>query len=341
MMTRDDSEPEIRPSDEMEDMLAGHFVAQCLHAAAVLGIPDLLKDRPMTVSKLAVATGTHEPFLHRLLCSLASKGVLSGTSDGQFQLTPLGDTLRSNAPDSLRDKAIFEAAAPLWAAVGGLLDTLRSGQPSFPKLYDESIYQYLAENADLAAVFNSFMTAQSVLHNAAIVEAYDFSGIRTIIDVGGGQGATLAAILKSRPDMQGVLFDLPEVIADVSLKTMGLTGRCAVLGGDMLTAVPVDGDAYVIKRVMMDKTDEDAVAVLRNCLAAMNAGGRVLVIDPMLPDVNETHNNWLADILMMVVTYGKCRTQSQFQELFDAAGFKLTRVIKTSSPNFIVEGVRP
>lgn len=338
MVASDHSNSEASLSDEMESMLAGHFVAQCLHAAAVLGIPDLLKNGSMTTSELAVATGCHEPYLHRLLCTLASKGVFSRTANGEFKLTPLGETLRGDTRGSLRDKAIFEASAPIWATVGGLLDTLRSGEPAFPKVHGVPIFQYLAQNADLATVFNNFMTAQSTLHNTAIVEAYDYSGIQKIVDVGGGQGATLSAIMQQHPTMQGVLFDLPEVVANVSFNMPEVTDRCTVSGGDMLTSVPAGGDAYIIKRVMMDNTDEDAVTVLRNCLAAMNEGGKILVIDPVLPAMNEPHHNWLADILMMVLTQGSCRTETQFRELFDAAGLKLTRMVRTNSPNVILEG---
>jgi O-methyltransferase domain len=223
---------------------------------------------------------------------------------------------------------------------GGLVDTLRQGRQAFHSLYDATIFQYLAEHGDLATVFNRFMTAQSNLHNAAIVDAYDFTGVRTVVDVGGGHGATLAAIVTRYPGTNGVLFDLPEVVAGASIEDIGLGGRCEVAGGDMLASVPGGGDAYIIKRVMMDKTDDDAVAVLRNCLAAMNRDGRVLVIDPMLPEPNQPHPNWFTDMLMMVVTNGRCRTRDQFRKIFDTAGLALNRIVATNSPNFIVEGTR-
>jgi hypothetical protein len=164
------------PSEQMEGMLAGHFVAKCLHTAAVLGIADLLVKGSTTIEVLATATGCDELSLHRLLRTLASVGVFTEPTSGCFQLTPLGETLRSDAPDSLRDKAIFEISAPIWLAWGSLLDALRSGSPSFPQLHQATIYEYLAEHAELGAVFNRFMTAQSNLHNAAIADAYDFSG---------------------------------------------------------------------------------------------------------------------------------------------------------------------
>ena len=330
---------EPSPVAQMERMLAGHFVAQILHVAAVLGIADHIAAGRTTLDQIATATSTRTQFLDRLLLALASIGVILKTSEGDFTLTPLGGTLKADSPVSLRDKAIFEASAPIWGATAGLVDAVREGSQPFGTLHKATLYQYLARNSDLASVFNRFMTAQSKLHNMAIVEAYDFTGLRTIVDVGGGHGATLAAILDRYPESNGILFDLPEVMAGASFEKLALSGRCRATGGDMLSSVPEGGDVYVIKRVMMDKTDDNAVKVLRNCLAAMNDRGRVLVIDPMLPEANEPHPNWLTDILMMAVTNGRCRTRDQFQAIFDAAGLKLTRVIATPSPNFIVEGI--
>jgi len=334
------SKPDPGAIREMESLLAGHFVAQCLYAAAVLGIPDLIAGGETTSGALARATGCHQPFLERLLGTLASRAVLAEMPDGSFALTQLGKTLRSDVPGSLRHKASFEISPPVWSAMGGLLGTLRDGEPAFSGIHDATIYQYLAAHADLAAVFHDFMTAQSALHNEAIVEAYDFSGIRTLVDVGGGHGATLAAILRRYPEMRGVLFDLPEVAAGAAFDPPDLAARCAVHGGDMMASVPAGADAYLIKRVMMDKTDRDAVTVLRNCLEAMEKGGRILLIDPMLPEPNVPHVNRTADILMMVITEGKCRSREQFQALFDAAGLTLSRVVSTGSPNAILEGVR-
>ena len=320
-------------------MLAGHFVAKCLHTAAVLGIADLLAKGPNTSVALAKAAGCDELSVHRLLRTLASVGVFTEPTPGCFQLTPLGETLRSDAPYSLRDKAIFEVSAPIWLAWGSLLDALRSGSPSFPELHQATVYEYLAAHAELGAVFNRFMTAQSNLHNAAIVDAYDFSDVRTLVDVGGGHGATLTAVLQRYPTMKGILFDLPEVVATARFETQDLADRCEAVGGNMLRSVPPGGDVYVIKRVMMDKTDADAVTVLHNCLAAMNAAGKILVIDPMLPANAEPHPNWLTDMPMLVVTRGRCRTESEFRKLFDAAGLSLARTIVTRSPNFILEGI--
>ena len=191
-----------------------------------------------------------------------------------------------------------------------------------------------------AAVFNRFMTTQSNLHNPAIVDAYDFSGIRTLIDIGGGHGATLTAVLSRYPMMKGILFDLPEVVATARLEPSDVAARCEVIGGSMFDSVPAGGDAYIVKRVMMDRSDGEAEAILGNCLSVMNAAGKILVIDPMLPAGNEPHPNWLADMISLTITRGRCRTEAEFRDLFDAVGLTLTRVIATRSPNFILEAAR-
>jgi hypothetical protein len=327
-----------RPSEQMEKLLAGHFLAQCLHAAAALAIPDLIAKGCSTIDELAAATGSHRPSLHRMLRTLASFGVFTEDADGRIGLTPLGDTLRSNTPDSVRDKALFECSMPIWSAWGQLDHSLRTGRPAFDYVHNATIWSYLVDNAQAGADFNRFMTAQSRLHNAAIIEAYDFSGIGTLVDVGGGHGATLAAALTQSPTTRGVLFDLPEVVAS-ALETSKFGGRCAVVSGDMLQSVPAGGDAYLFKRVMMDLTDDETITVLRHCRTAMNPGGKVLVLDPMLPDGIEPHANRLVDLLMLVATGGQCRTQAQFRDLFEAGGFRLGRVIPTHSANFILEGV--
>lgn len=184
------------------------------------------------------------------------------------------------------------------------------------------------------------MTAQSNSHNAAIVDAYDFSGTGTLVDVGGGLGGTLSAILDRNPTTKGILFDLPEVAAKAADGSSVANRPFEVHGGDMRDAVPDGGDVYIIKRVMMDKTDEDAVTVLRNCRSSMNEGGKVLVIDPVLPDPNTDHQNWAPDILMMLLTYGKCRTEAQFRVLFERAGLRIERTVQTNSPNVIIEGAK-
>jgi hypothetical protein len=340
MMATTSSTSATTPAEQMRQMLAGHVVAQCLHATAYLGIPDLIAKGRGAIVELAAATGTHAPSLHRMLRMMASMGILTEVVDGEFGLTPLGATLRSDAPDSVRDQALFETSASIWASWDHLVESLRSGQPSFPSVSGRPLYSYLAEHPELAAIFNRFMTVQSKIQNDAIIESYDFSWANTVVDVGGGHGATLAAVLTHYPTLKGVLVDLSEVVADApSLETSKFADRCKIVAGSALEAVPTGGDLYMIKRVMMGFSDDEAGMTLRNCRAAMRANSRVLVIDPMLPNGTEPHYNRLTDILMLVVPGGRCRSEAEFRELFDAAGLSVTQVIGTGTSNFILEGI--
>jgi hypothetical protein len=285
----------------MRTLLAGHIVAQCLYSLASLGIPDLIANGYATIGDLASKTGTHEPSLLRMLRTLASLGILTEPEEGQFGLAPLGATLRSDSPDSLRDQALFETSSSVWATLGHFVGSLRSGQPSFASANQSPLFNYLAEHPETGSAFNRFMTMQSKLQNAAIITAYDFSGAQTVVDLGGGHGATLAAILARHPKLQGVLID------------------------------------FIIKRVMMSFSDETAGKILRNCRAAMGPATKVLVIDPMLPDGLEPHYNRLTDMLMMAVPGGRCRSEAEFRKLFAEAGMRVTRVIDTGTSNFILE----
>ncbi len=231
---------------------------------------------------------------------------------------------------------------PMWSAWGSCLNSVRTGRPSFDQVHGTSLWQYLAGHPEIAAIFNRFMTVQSQLHNAAIIESYDFSNVKKLVDVGGGHGGTLAAILGQYPSMTGVLFDLPNVVAPApKMETARFSERCEIVGGDMMHSVPPGGDVYIIKRVMMDLTDDEGVRVLGNCISVMKRDGKILIIDPMLPDGTVPHPNRLVDLHMMNVTRGRCRTEEQFRELYKASGLTLTRTVATRSPNFILEGSRP
>jgi hypothetical protein len=326
------------PVDEMRSLLAGHIVAQCLYSLASLGIPDLITSGHVTIGELAAKTGTHEPSLHRMLRTLASLGVLTEPLEGRFGLTPLGATLRSDFPDSLRDQALFETSPSVWATLGHFGDSLRNGQPSFASVNQSPLYKYLGEHPETGSSFNRFMTMQSKLQNAAIIANYDFSGVQTVVDVGGGHGATLAAILEKHLNLQGVLIDLPEVVSNASvLVTSKFADRCRVIGGDVLGSITTSGDIFIIKRVIMGFSNENATKVLRNCRAVMHLHSKVLVIDPMLPNGVEPHYNRLTDLLMMAVPGGRCRTEAEFRELFAGAGMSVTPVIDTGTSNFILE----
>jgi O-methyltransferase domain/Dimerisation domain len=339
-MASEPGRPVEAPS-RMLQLLNAFLTVQALHVAAALGIADLLADGSRTVEDLAAATGAHRLSLHRLLRMLAGVGVFREEADGRFALTALGETLRSDGPDSVRDWALYLGAPALWEAWGRLRDSVMTGQPGFALAHGMPMMEYRARHPELAAPFDRWMTRQSDQHNAAIVAAYDYSPFRTVADIGGGQGSTLAAILRANPALRGILLDLPHVVADAApLQAAGVLDRCDVVGGDMLQGVPGGADAYLIKRVLMDWGDEQAGRVLKNCAGAMPEAGKVLVVEMVMPPGNDPSPAKSFDLLMLLAHEGgRVRTEAELRELFAAAGLRLARVIPTASPNSILEGV--
>lgn len=334
-----------RPGDaslRMLQLLNAFLTVQAIHVAAALNIADLLAARPATIDDLAAASGAHRPSLHRLLRFLAGAGVFHEETNGRFALTALGETLRSEGPGSVRDWALYVGAPKTWEVWGRLRDTIMTGEPGFELAHGVPMWDYLARNPELGAAFDRWMTRQSDQHNAAVVAAYDFSPFRTVADIGGGRGSTLAAILRAYPAVRGILLDLPQVVAHPApLAAAGVAERCEVIGGDMLRAVPGGADVYIVKRVLMDWGDEQTVRVLGNCAQAVQAGGTVLVIEMLLPPGNDPSPAKTFDVLMLLAQPrgARIRTEAEFRDLFAAAGLRLTRVIPTASPNTILEGV--
>jgi ubiquinone/menaquinone biosynthesis C-methylase UbiE len=298
----------------------------------------LLHSGQSTPGQLAEATGAHAPSLLRLLRMLAGLGIVGEDIDGSFKLTELGDALRSDATPSVRDWALYVGAAGPWEAWGRLRDAVLTGEPGFALAHGMPTYQYLGQHPELAGPFDRWMTRQSEQHNAAIISAYDFSPHRKIADIGGGQGSTLAAILRAHPSTRGVLLDRPQVVADDrELAAAGVADRCEIVGGDMLTEVPAGADLYLIKRVLMILGDADAVDVLRRCGEVVSEEGRVMVVEMVMPVTNDPSPARSFDILMLLANKGgRIRTEAEFRELFVAAGLQLERVIATSSPNSLL-----
>jgi O-methyltransferase len=230
----------------------------------------------------------------------------------------------------------------MWEVWGRLRDSVMTGEAAFPSVHGAAMWEYMAENPDIGDTFNRWMTRQSNQHNSALVASYDFSPFRTLADIGGGQGSTLAAILQSQPTLRGILLDLPPVVAHpASLVEAGVADRCEVIGGDMLQAVPAGADAYLIKRVLMDWSDEQAATILRNCAAAMTEASKVLVVEMLLAPGDDPRPSRSFDLLMLLnQPGGRIRTESDLRVLFTIAGLRLTRVIPTSSPNWVLEGAR-
>jgi hypothetical protein len=323
-------------------LLNGHCVEQALYVAAVLGIADLLREDAKSSDELARATGADRPSLYRLLRMLASIEVLSEDQNDRFALTALGTTLRTDVPNSVWDRAIYYGSPEMWSVWGNLLHSVKTGESACEHLHATPFYEYLSQHPNVGVPFNRYMTKTSEQHNAAILKSYDFSQLRTLVDVGGGHGGTLAAVLKAYPALQGILFDLPQVVPHASLlDAAGVAERCKIVGGDMQHFVPAGGDGYLIKYVLMDRSDEQAVEVLRNCMEAMADNGKILVVEMVMPPGNQASFSKIMDLQMMLLFgRGRIRTEEELRALFKAADLMVTQCLSTPSPTSIIEGVR-
>src|SRR5262245_8827001 len=336
------SESAAPPQFVMLQMITGFWVSRAIYVAAKLRLADLVKDSPKTADELARLTGTHSPSLYRALRALASVGVFTEDGQGRFAQTPLSETLRSDTPGSLRALAIVELGQEHFPAWGNLMHSVMTGEIAFDNLFKQSAWEYYAGNPEDASNFNESMRGLTEMVNMAVLDSYDFSGADNLVDVAGGTGGLISAILAAHPRMRGVLFDLPHVIAEAGplLDAAGVRDRCEISTGDFFRSVPEGGDAYVMKWIIHDWDDEKSTAILKNINRAMNKKGKLLLIEMVVLEGNQPDLSKFLDLNMLVMTGGRERTEAEFKSLLAASGFELTRVIRTTSPVCVIEAVR-
>ena len=323
----------VSPNATMLQLIAGFRISRIVYAAAKLGLADLLHRRPADSATLASLTGTDPPSLHRLMRALASIGVFDEDEEGRFSLTTLGKTLRSDVPESLRAWAIFSLGDEHFRAWGELLHSVRTGEVAFDHLFGTDVWTYRAAHTEHAAIFDQAMAQLVKAYDASLVASYPFAAFDKLVDVGGGDGTLLIAILRANPSMRGVLFDLPHVAerARQRIDEARLSERCEVVSGDAFAAVPSGGDAYLLSRVIHDWDDQHALALLEACREAMTGQGRVLVVERPMPErataSPTTQASSLSDLTMLVMNGGRERTEVQYRELLDRAGLMLDRIV--------------
>jgi hypothetical protein len=332
----------LEPQWALHGLVTGHYLSRAIYVAAKLGIADLLKDGPRHIADLAEATDSHAPSLHRLMLFLVSAKVFGAGDAGCFRLAPMGECLRSDVPGSQRAHALLLAGPLQQRAWSRLLDLVQTGQgPS-----GQSLFPFLAKYPEEAAIFNDAMASTTAAVASAFVAAYDCSRFSTVVEVGGGFGLLLRAILAGNPALHGVLFDLPHVVEEARecVRAAGLDDRCKVVGGDFFEALPSGGDAYILKSVIHDWDEARGVAILTNVSEAMAPNGKLLLVEMVVPSpINQSCRSRIvagSDLNMLVSTGGRERSEAEFQRLFEAAGFELTRFIPTGTPWSVVEGVR-
>jgi hypothetical protein len=330
------------PPEVITQLAFGALMSQALYVAAKLGVADLLAEKPQPVSALAAATSTNERALYRVLRSLSSIGIFKETGTKVFSLTPLAELLRSDAHGSLRNGVIFAGEEWHWRVWGNLLYSVQTGKSAWGRVHGAEVFDYFAANQEQSEIFNRAMTDGSTAIAPLVAEAYDFSGINRLADIAGGHGYLLAQILKANPNLKGILFDVPPVIAGASslLEEEGVDGRVEKVSGDFFASVPKGADAYIMKHIIHDWDDERAQRILQNINAAMSPEGKVLIVEVVVPEDNEPHYSKLLDLEMLVSPGGVERTATEYRELLAAAGLRLTSIIQTKSPYSIIEAVK-
>lgn len=326
---------------QLDRMITGYWISQAIFAAAKFGIADQLKDGPKSVDDLASATSTHSDSLHRLLRALASVGIFAEGPTRQFSLTPLAKLLQSDTPGSKRALALMSGDEQ-FQAWSEIAFSIQTGQKAFDKVFGKPIFDYLSDHPEKAQIFDAAMVGIHGRESAAILDCYDFSGIGTLADIGGGNGSQITAVLERHREMKGMLFDLPHVIerAKERIAGAGLANRCQLIGGSFFESVPSGADVYLLRHIIHDWEEEKALAILRNCHRAMSAAGKLLVIESVIPPDNKPFGGKFLDLVMLLIPGGKERTEEEYRTLFKKAGFQLTKVVPTETEVSLLEATK-
>ena len=332
-----DAKP-VSPGRELSGILVGNRVQQAVYVAAKLGIADLLGDGPRSAEDLARDAGAHPEALRRLLRALASFGVFAEDEAGRFRLTPIADLLRSGTRESKRAFALWSGGVS-YRLFGELEYSVLTGKPAFDNLFGMEFFEYLERNPDVGNLFDEFMSRQTA-PMGPVLARYDLAGVETVVDVAGGRGELLAAILDAHPKMRGVLIDREHAIEGAAkvLRAAGVADRCTIVCGDYMESVPPDADMYLLKNIVHGLDDEAAIRVLANCRMAMNNSGRVLLVEFVIPPGNDPFPGKLMDLLMLVGSHGgRERTEQEFRTLLAASGFRVAHIMTTKYAYSVID----
>jgi precorrin-6B methylase 2 len=327
-------------TEHLTRILISAALSRAVGSVAELGVADLIQTgQPQPVEHLARASKTHEPSLYRILRFMASYGIFQETGNRHFDHTPLSAALRSDAPGSLRAGA--QLFHHIFAGWDGLHHSIQTGEPAFTKVFGAPIFEYIPTHPELGPIFDAGMTSINYYETAAMLDAYKFTGINVLADIGGGNGSLLSAVLARYPHMQGILFDLGHVVgrAKENLKAAGLADRCRVIEGSFFESVPAGADAYLFRHIIHDWTDEQSIQILRHCRKVIPAHGKLLIADCVVPAGNAPSLAKDMDIAMLTFPGGQERTEAQFRSLLKASGFELKSITPTTTMISVVEGI--
>jgi alkyl hydroperoxide reductase subunit AhpC len=329
------------PHAQLIEMATAHWVSRIVYVAAKLGLADYLAEGPKSADQLSGPTGTHSPSLYRLMRTLAHYGILREDDAQRFSLTPTGEALKKNAPGAAR--ATILTLASNWCAngFGELLYSVQTGKSGVEKYLGMPIFDWLAQDPEMVSLFSETMVGFHGAEPAAVAAAYDFSDLKTIVDVGGATGHLLSAVLSQAPAARGILFDLPHVVRDAParIQSRHLSDRVSIQAGSFFERVPTGGDAYLLSHIIHDWSEAQCLTILGHCRQAMNPGGRLLLIEMVLPRGNAPHPGKVLDMMMLVGPGGQERTEQEYRQLLEKAGFRLTRVVPTEANVSVIEAV--
>jgi hypothetical protein len=335
------SSPTVPPPAQMFGMITGFWVSQIIGVAARLKIADHLQDGAKSAQELAAVTGAEPSALFRVLRAAASVGVFRLGADNRFSLTPLGETLASGVPGSMREMAIMQTSKGHWLPWGRLDEAVRTGRAQAVATLGCELFEHYATAPEEAAAFSGAMGNLSALVASEVAAHVDTSGLTRAVDIGGAEGTLIAALLAKNPTLEGVVFDLPHVkaITEAKLAAQGLLGRCTVESGDFFRSVP-GADLYILKQILHDWNDEQAATILRNCAAAITPRGRVAIVEMVIPDDGAPTPAQLMDVNMLAILPGRERTQAEYTALLADAGLRFERLVATHSPFQIMIGTK-
>jgi O-methyltransferase domain/Dimerisation domain len=330
------SDQKPTPRHQLLGMITSYWTAQAIHVAAKLKLADLIKDGPRTAAELAAATKVHPQSLYRLLRALASVEIFSEADDGKFRITPIAECLLDK-PGSQWAVAMMMGDEH-FRAWGDLLYSVQTGKPAFDHVFGKPIFDYLSEHAEQARIFDAAMTGFHGPETQAMIDAYDYTGVNTLIDIGGGNGTVLKAVLSKHPAMKGILYDLPGVIERAKKNLADLASRCQTIPGSFFESAPPGGDAYQMRHIIHDWTDEQCHTILGHIRKVIPKHGKLLVIEMVIQPGNVAQPAKWLDLNMLVLPGGRERTEAEFREMYAKAGFRLERVAPTPTEVSVIEG---
>jgi hypothetical protein len=337
-LMENDGRREMTPAQSMNQLCFGFISARAIYVAAKLGIADQIRDGAKKADELAQNMAVNSDALFRVMRLLAAIGVLEQSATDKFSLTQLGDTLRSDSPQSVRDYVILQHELTFPAFVN-VLDVVRTGKSAHLKTFGKPVFELIQSDEEFAKMFYRGLAGRAKIDVASIIEAYDFSYSKKVADIGGGNGGLLSAVLSRHAQLSGILFDIAPAIDEAMAGRGGPLPRCELVVGDFFERVPKGADTYLLKLVLHDWGNDDACRILKRCCDAMGSGDRLLIIEGLIGSPNKLTVTSFVDLTMMTAYSGRERTEAEYATLLEQSGLTLRRTISTSSALQILEAI--